>query len=186
MRNSTPRGFAMVEVVMATAIVGGLTVAALSLAGSSAGHKINAANIARGRVLCRSLAEEISTRPVADWSGAGLDLYINTSDVVVGNDSNLVTIPTATANGTRSGFISIDAYNGYTDSPPQDENGNIIAGYTGWTRVVTVRSARYGIPDLDAMYERGLRRVTVESSFGGKIIASTTFLRSSEWERVQP
>ena len=185
MRNSAQRGFAMVEVVMATAIVGGLTVAALSLAGSSASHKINVANTARGRMLCRSLAEEISTIPVANWSDGGLDISVKLDAFVIeGEDVKAKTVLSKA--GIRSSFTTIDSFDNYSQSPPVNDAGDAISGYAGWTRTVNVEIVSFTSPDTVSASETGLRKITVEAVYAGKTIASTTFLRSSEWERVQP
>lgn len=184
MRKMTKHGFAMVEIVLATAIVGGLAAAAMSLAASSAGQKARAANLARGHMLCRSLAEEIATRPVIDWNSGGLDIDISDGAFALKAD------PTATratkGMGTRSSFATIDEYRGYSESPPADENGSVIAGYTGWTRRVEVEVVRLGDPDTVQASETGLRKVTVSVQLGDEVIAQTSFLRSSEWERLQP
>ena len=185
MSKRNPRAFAMVEIVMATAIVGGLAAAAMTLAASSAGHKVSAANAARGRALCRSLAEEISTMPVADWSAGGLDITIaKGSNTVSGSDARAKTV-TVDAKG-RSLFTSVDGYSGYSESPPRDKDGNTLPGFTGWTRSVTVEIVNFSNPGTVSAAESGLRRVTVSAIYGGKTIATSTFLRSSEWERVQP
>lgn len=178
------RGFAMVEIVLATAIVGGLAAAAMSLAASSAGQKTRAANLTRGHMLCKALAEEIATRPVADWSSGGLDLSINDGTWALKADSSAVRADSGT--GNRSTFATIDEYDGYSESPPTDENGNVLAGYSGWTRGVEVEAVRLGDPDMVSPQETGLRKITVKVQIGDEIIAQTTFLRSSEWERVQP
>ncbi|MCA9274356.1 MAG: prepilin-type N-terminal cleavage/methylation domain-containing protein [Phycisphaerales bacterium] len=183
----TRTGFAMIEVVMATAIIGGLAVGALTLVASAAQQKTNAANLARGQMLCRSLAEEISTRPVADWSSGGLDIDVDLAGVnikIKGSDAKTVSITGGT--GKRSGFTTIDDYTGYTESTITDEDGNTISGYSGWSWRVGVKVADIASPSSDDNKESGLRRVTVESYFQGRLVATTTFLRSSEWERVQP
>ncbi|RNC81340.1 MAG: prepilin-type N-terminal cleavage/methylation domain-containing protein [Phycisphaera sp.] len=184
MRKKTKRGFAMVEIVLATAIVGGLAAAAMSLAASSAGQKARAANLARGRMLCRSLAEEIATRPVADWSSGALDISIGDGSFALKADSTAVRAVKGA--GKRSSFVTIDEYDGYSESPPTDEDGNVLAGYTGWTRGVEIEVVRLGDPDLVQASETGLRKITVKVQYGDEQIAQTTFLRSSEWERIQP
>ena len=184
MRAKRSCGFAMVEIVLATAIVGGLAAAAMSLAASSAGQKTRAANLTRGHMLCKALAEEIATRPVADWSSGGLDLDISDGSFALKTDPD-ATRATKSA-GNRSGFVTIDEYDGYSESPPTDENGNVIKGYAGWTRGVEVDVVRFGEPDFLSPQETGLRKITVKVQVGDEIIAQTTFLRSSEWERVQP
>jgi len=180
------RGFAMVEVVMATAIIAGLTVGALTLVASTAAQKANAANIARGQMLCRTLAEEIATRPVANWSGGtGLSINVDVGVLkITGSGNKPVTLSSGT--GNRSTFAVIDNYRNYTETPPKDEDGNLLSGYSGWTRTVKVSPVTLASPATVSANETGLRLVTVTASYGGKNIASTTFLRSSEWERVQP
>ena len=41
-------------------------------------------------------------------------------------------------------------------------------------------------PNSASAVETGLRLVEVTAIYNGKTVATTTFLRSSEWERVQP
>ncbi|GAB5495150.1 MAG: hypothetical protein Phyf2KO_02300 [Phycisphaerales bacterium] len=184
MKKLHTHGFAMVEIVLATAIVGGLAAAAMTLAASSAGQKTRAANLARGRMLCRALAEEIATRPVTDWSDGALDLDISDGTFALKVDAGAVRATLGT--GNRSGFTTIDEYDGYSDSPPTDESGNVIPGYTGWSRGVEIDTVRFGNPDQAEGAETGLRKITVKVQVGDELIAQTTFLRSSEWERVQP
>lgn len=180
-----PRAFAMIEVVFATAIVGGLVVGALTLVASTAGHKANAANLARGQVLCRSLAEEICTRPVINWSSGGLDIEIDLGILVIkGVDATGISITAGT--GNRSTFSTVDAYKDYVESPPKDEDGNTLAGYAGWARTVSVESVTLADPTATSTTETGLRRITVRAMHQGRVMATSTFLRSSEWERVQP
>lgn len=175
--------FAMIEVVMATAIIGGLAVGAMSLVATAAGHKANAANLARGQMLCRSMAEEISTRPVTDWSKGSLNIEIDLGILKVTGGSGLsVTVGT----GNRSTFKTIDSYHNYTESPPKDEDGNTLAGYSGWTRTVKVLPVEFANPNTSSASETGLRKVEITASHQGKKVATTTILRSSEWERVQP
>ena len=180
-------GFAMIEVVMSVAIIGGIAVGALMLVASAAQQKTNAANIARGQMLCRSLAEEICTRPVTDWSdNSGLSIKIvGVGGVqVVGSDARPITLTLGL--GNRLLFDTVDDYAGYKETPPLDESGNAMPGYTDWKREVTVEVADLLSPDTNDARESGLRRVTVSSYYQGRLVASTTFLRSSEWERVQP
>ena len=179
------RAFAMIEVVMATAIVGGLTVGALTLVGSVAKQKASAAELARGQVLTRALAEEIATRPVRDWDQGGLDIQIDLGSLAI-NGSGAIGITITSGVGNRSTFETIDKYRNYTESPPKDEDGNTISGYAGWTRTVAVTPVTLANPTAVSATETGLRSVTVTSSYQGKPVAMTTFLRSSEWERVQP
>lgn len=175
--------FAMIEVVMATAIIGGLAVGAMSLVSNAAGHKANAANLARGQMLCRSLAEEISTRPVTDWSKGSLNLELDLGILKISGGSG-ITIRVGT--GNRSTFTTIDEYHNYTESPPKDEDGNTLAGYSGWTRTVRLLPVQLSSPNTASGTETGLRKVEITASYQGKKVATTTILRSSEWERVQP
>ncbi len=184
--NARTRGFAMIEVVMATAVIAGLTVGALTLVASTAAHKANAANVARGQMLCRTLAEEIATRPVADWSGGtGLDIKVDLSTLKITGSGNKPVTPSP-GTGNRSNFAIIDNYWNYSETPPKDEDGNILSGYSGWTRTVKISPVTLAAPGTGSANETGLRCVTVTTSYAGKTVASVTFIRSSEWEHVQP
>lgn len=187
---STPRAraFAMVEVVMATAIVGGIAVAALSLVGSVAKQKTDAAILARGQALARSLAEEIAAKPVTDWSdGTGLRMQLDSvMGIYILTGSDVVFKSITGKSGNRNLYTKIDDYKGYTESPPRDDSGVVLSGYTGWTRTVQVKLVDINMPGMSTIFETGLRCVEVTASYNGKPIATTTFLRSSEWERVMP
>ena len=186
---STPRAraFAMVEVVMATAIVGGIAVAALSLVGSVAKQKADAAILARGQALARTLAEEIATKPVNDWTAnpSGISISIDPDTVMIMGPGK-VSVALTGRSGNRSAFTIIDNYRDYTESPPKNEDGTTIPGYTGWTRSVKIAPVDVTDPRIVSATETGLRCVSVTASYNGKPIATTTFLRSSECERVMP
>ncbi len=174
-RRTNAYGFAMIEAVLASAIVGGLVVAAISLVGSAARKKAFVAGTARARVLCRTMAEEICSRPVGGSAVVGVT--INPRD------------PADQTNGTVSGreaFTTIDQYDNWSSSPPKDEGGTIIPGLTGWTREVKVVNVSWLAPDVVVGSETGFRRVTVRVLRGQKELARTTFLRSADWEGIQP
>ncbi|HED54095.1 MAG TPA: hypothetical protein ENJ00_07825 [Phycisphaerales bacterium] len=174
-RRTNAYGFAMIEAVLASAIVGGLVVAAISLVGSAARKKAFVADTARARVLCRTLAEEICSRPVG---GSGIvRVTINPRD------------PADQTNGTVSGreaFTTIDQYDNWSSSPPKDEGGTVITGLSGWRREVDVKTVSWILPDVSSVIETGMRRVTVRVLRGQKELARTTFLRSADWEGIQP
>lgn len=181
------RAFAMVEVVMATAIVGGMAAAALTLVGSVSKQKADAAILARGQALARALAEEIATKPVNDWTSnpGGISINIDPDTVTILGPGKGAVVVTGKP-GNRSGFTKVDHYRNYTENPPKGEDGTAIAGYTGWSRSVKITPAELTNPRNISAVETGLRCIAITASYNGKPIATTTFLRSSEWERVMP
>jgi len=164
----------MIEAVLASAIVGGVVVAAISLVGSSAKQKAFVADSARARVLCRAMVDEISTRPVGGSAVVGVTI----------NPRNLVDQTNGTVSG-REAFTKIDDYDNWSSSPPKDEGGGTIPGLTGWTREVNVVTVSWLLPNVDSAVETGVRRVTVRVLRGQQVLASSTFLRSTDWEGIQ-
>lgn len=179
------RAFAMVEVVMATAIVGGIAVAALTLVGSVAKQKADAAVLARGQALCRMFAEEVATRPANDWNDGGMSITLNIINTTIHGPDAKPFSPHGSI-GNRSAFNTIDDYVGCIVSPPQFEDGTVIPGYSDWSVIVDVSIPRMSAVNSNSTNESGLRRISVQAIYNGKPIATTTFLRSSEWERVMP
>jgi type II secretory pathway pseudopilin PulG len=63
--------------------------------------------------------------------------------------------------GSRSAFNDVDDYTGWSESPPQNKDGTVIPGYTGWTRAVTVVWVDPNNPASVQNSDMGVKRITV-------------------------
>lgn len=83
-------------------------------------------------------------------------------------------------------YAAVDAYNGDSESPPVDSGGLPIAGFTGWSRTVTVEWVRYASGDITtSASDKGLKRVTVIVKHGNKEMARRVFLRTSAMDATR-
>jgi hypothetical protein len=162
------RGIAMIEAVLATAIVGGLVVAALSLVGSVSVERRVALERSTGRFLVQDLAEEIAALPVEAGDGSGVGGAVSElagslggrgggiggavselAKSLGGGASAEGEAVAAEATAVRSPFNEIADYDGYEQSPPVDRNGAPIPGADGWTRAVEVTEVDPADPEGD-------------------------------------
>lgn len=72
----------------------------------------------------------------------------------------------------------VDDFNGWSESPPQDESGNVIPGYSGWSRTVQVTRVMLESPDTEELMESGGKRIEVIVRFAGKELARSAAIRS--------
>lgn len=131
---------------MSVAIVGVMVVSATATFGSIARARRVQVESRLGTLLAQQLMTEILQQPFARSSG------------VFG----------AVAGQTRSIFDSVDAYDGYSASPPVSQGGTTLTDYANWTESVAVTYA-----DLTTLAASGsattLKKVTVTvTSPGGK------------------
>ena len=115
--------FTLIEAVTSTLIVGILLSAALTAASSSAVMQYHASDRARGRFLAEALMSEILSQQYIDPG----------SSPAFGPEGGEATSP-----ASRTNFDDVDDYNNWSESPPQNKDGTVIANFTGWTRTVSV------------------------------------------------
>lgn len=78
-------------------------------------------------------------------------------------------------------FDDVDDYNGRTESPPVDRDGDALPGFTGWTRSVRVEWVRLDAPNAAASPGSGVKRVTVTVQHAGRVAAELSALRTAAW-----
>lgn len=191
-------GIAMVEAVLATAIVGGLAVAAMSLVGSVAAERRVSVERSMGQLLVRQLAEEIAALPTDDsllaasepvgtsGSGSGssgggslLDGLVN--GILSGGSQTAQTLDSgdgSTVLSERELFLDVLAYDNYTESPPADRGGSEISGAGAWTRSVEVTEVTPSDLQGEAVAGTGVYRVRVTALVNGRLAGETAFYRS--------
>ncbi len=190
------RGIAMVEAVLATVIVGGLAVAAMSLVGTIATERRVAADRSVGHLLARQLAEEIAALPLDHTTRSGAEGGEDSED---GNDNGgrsgglvggiLGGVADAVAglageepdepdSADRSLLLDVLDYDGYTKSPPVDREGTALPGVEAWMRSVEVTEVLPGDPDGPEVGGTGVYRVRVTATLNGRLAGEMVFYRS--------
>jgi hypothetical protein len=116
------RGGGIVEVMISTALVGILVVAALdSVAMSFRTRRLNADRLA-GPTLAQNLMTEILSMPYTDPQNPGGANGINVGETA----------------GNRSTFDDVDDYHGWNNANAVNRDASVRTGYTGWTHSVAV------------------------------------------------
>ena len=138
------RGFGMVEAVFCVVLVGGLVVVSLDTLGASKVAQRNLGHRALGQLLASSLMSEILNLSYEDPNDAplfGLELLENPL--------------------TRWLFDDVDDYAGWTASPPQNRDGTVIPGLTGWSQTVQIHRVDPADFGIQKATDTGVKRVTV-------------------------
>jgi hypothetical protein len=170
-RRKTRRGGSLLEVSLSTLMVGLLMVGSLSTVGASKRHENSTGNNLVSQQLAYGLMNEILQQAYIEPGG--------TATPTLGKETGENT-------GNRSLFDDVDDYHGWTASPPQDRNGNALAGATGWTNSVTVTWADATTLAATSSVNTGLKKITVTTSKGGKTYSTLTSYRSICWASMLP
>lgn len=164
-RTSRTRGFSLIEVVIATAIVGGLLVAAMTAVGATARARQVTTDNDKALLLAKDLLDEVIAKPYFDPQGS----------------SSLGREVDETA---RSMFDDVDDFDGLVDDPPSTPDGRSATSQVGWKREVLVRWASRADIEVDAKNDEGIKRVEVRVSRRGKPICTLVALRTSAWDTL--
>lgn len=162
-------GFSLIEAVMATLIVGVLFVAAILTVGATGSAQLSTADRARGEQLALDLMNEILQQ--AYWEP---------------DERPTFGIEGAETTTSRARYDDVDDYNGWTESPPQNKNGTILPGLTGWTRRVAVEwvdPADLTVPSATAT---DLKRITVTVLRGDTPKGTLVSVRCAAWANTLP
>ncbi len=168
-RHQQHRGVTLAEVSISTLLVGLLVVGALK---SSAGVIQNWSAVSdeyRMAHLADLLLAEVSQNPYEEPGGSAS----------FGPEAG-------ETGGTRATWDDTDDFNGWTASPPQAPDGTSLAGFSGWTRAVSVRLAGIADPLTTPASDEGLKliEVTVTAPNGESLVRRT--LRSRWGQADQP
>jgi len=157
------RAFTLIECVVATAVVAGMTATALTTVAYSVRAQGKAADRAVGAMYADAMVAEIMTQPYADP---------NTGTATFGLEPGETT-------ASRANWDDVDDYAGYTDSPLQNKDGSVIPNTATWKRSVEVVWASPTSPATASVTETGCKRVTVTVRHNGFLVATRVFLRTN-------
>ena len=162
-RKTARRAFTIVEAVVATAIVAGMCVTALTTVAFSVHYQGKAADRAVGGFLAQAMIDEIVSQAYQDPN------YPNDP---LGPDPGEST-------SVRAAWNDVDDYNGWSESPLQNKDGSIIPNTTGWQRSVVVAWVQTSNPAATSATETGCKRITVTVTHNGFTVATRSALRTN-------
>jgi hypothetical protein len=155
-------GDGMIEVLVATVIVGVMVVAALnSLAMVARPQRLNADRLT-GPGLAQSLMAEIMSQPYTDPQQPGTSIGVDAGE----------------SSANRATFDDVDDYHGFYATDLKTKEGSNIPGYTGWTRSATVTWAERYTGTAWGSYDTNLKRITVTVTSPSGAITQLVTLRS--------
>lgn len=170
MRSQLPirrsRAFSLVEVIVATAIAGGLLVAALSAVGATASaRRFNSDNETAVR-LAKDLMDEILSKVYEDLLEPGK----------IGTETD--------EKDVRKYDTDVDDYHEFEESPPLTPDGDLVTTQAGWERSVKVFYASRSDIDVKAADDEGLKRIEVTASRYGRPLCTLVAVRSRGWDNL--
>ncbi|HVJ86030.1 MAG TPA: hypothetical protein VM452_10330 [Caulifigura sp.] len=153
-------GFSLIEIAISSLFVGTILVAAMSTTGAVVRFRSSTADQARATLLATDLLAEIQQRPYSDPN----------QTPIFGRESGET---------VRSQFDDVDDYDAWTESPPKNQAGTSLPGFTGWSRTVNVARAQRSAPIQTASSEEGLKRITVVISKNGVTLRTIDSLKAN-------
>lgn len=174
------RGIVMAEAVLATALVGGLAVAAMSLVSSVAVERQVASERSWGHLLSRQLADEIAALPVrveADAGGSLLDDTVKGAGDLLGDAVSGELLGEAVP--LRTSHDEIMDYDGLSESPPRFRDGSAVPGGDGWTRAVEITEVSATDLEGTEVAGTGVFRVRVTATLRGREAGEVVLYRTT-------
>jgi prepilin-type N-terminal cleavage/methylation domain-containing protein len=157
------RAFTLIECVVATAVVAGMMVTALTTVAFSVRAQGKAADRATGGMYAEALLAEIMSQAYIDPTAAvpvfGPEPGEGTSSRVNWND--------------------VDDYAGWTESPLQNKDGTVIPNTGAWKRSVEAAWVSPTAPATASATETGCKRITVTVRHNGVVVANRVALRTN-------
>jgi type II secretory pathway pseudopilin PulG len=152
---SARRGFNLVETAVATILVGFLLVASLNSAGASLRNQTLTSQRVTAEFLANGLMNEILSQ---EYVEPGL------ISSALGRDSG-------ESGGSRANYDDVDDYRNWSSSPPQNQDGSSMSGYTGWQQDVEVEWVSVDNIQSVSFFESGVKRIAVTISRNGTFLA---------------
>ena len=164
-------GFTLVEAVISMLIVGLMLVAALGTLGASARARHVQTSSSSGFTLARGLLTEVLQAAYEDPEDPGGGISQDSGE----------------SGGDRGDFDDVDDYDGWTGSPPEHEDGSLLADASGWQRQVTVTYANpVTLAAAGTTSDTGLKLITVTATGPTGEVTTLQALRSRSGAGEQP
>ena len=162
MSEADRRAFSLVEVLIATIIMGLLLVTAMRTVGSSIRAEIANADGCIGLSLAQGLMSEVMAAKYAEPG----------ETPAFGPEAS-------ETGGTRSGFDDVDDYHLWNASPPRNRDGTEIPHRAGWQRSVIVEYVDAHDLTTAVGTDQGVKRITVAVKRNDDTVAELVGIRTS-------
>ena len=159
------RAASLVEVAMASLLVGILLIAALNSVGARLRHQSMLADRQRAHRLAEQLLAEI------------MECRYDDPD-----ETPVFGVESSESGGTRNLFDDVDDFDGWDQTPPVDRIGTTLANSTGWRRTIDVAYALSNDMIGTSGTDQGMKRITVSVYLDGNLMISRVGIRTSAWE----
>lgn len=157
------RGLSMMEVVIATAVVGLMVAAALNAAGQSAQTALLTRERATGAWLADALLSEMMDAPA----------FVDGARGPEGDE----------VGGDREGFDDVNDYHGWVGRPPEDREGNPLSVDSGYMRLAVVWGVNPTDLETPGTMADDARLLIVRVMKGNRIVAERRAVRTRAMER---
>jgi prepilin-type N-terminal cleavage/methylation domain-containing protein len=155
------RGMSLVEVLLATVIVGGVLVGAMRMVGSVVHGRRLLVQQQRAEWLAMDLMEEILEKPYRDSDDLITEFGPELSELLV----------------NRADLDDVDDFHSWSESPPEDRQGNSLSGFSGWRREVEIKWVNPSQPANTVGSDQGGKRVTVRVLRNGDLLYEAVGVR---------
>lgn len=164
-------GYTLIEVVVSTMLVSVVLVGAMNLVGASLRGSVESSRKTRAVLLANDLLGEILQQQYLEptdtpaWGVEGSELM-----------------------SARTLWDDVDDYDGWDESPPQKKDGSVIPDSAGWRRWVEVKHVDPDnlATDLLDSNDQGVKRITVNVSLDGQLLASVVAIHTKAWIDMIP
>jgi len=161
-------GLTTVEVVVGAVLVSTLLVSSLTLLGASLHTHVVVNEMLDGPMLADQLLAEIMAQSYEDPEDGSTTRGTDTGE----------------STAARTDWDDVDDYDGLSNSPPQDRDGNSLTAFSGWTREATVVWADRDTGDEDSLSEAGEKRIEVQVTAPSAAV-TTRYAFRSRWGALE-
>jgi len=168
--HQTRRGLTLAEAVISMIIISVMLVAALNTVGAARTTEKKIGDRPRGLLLAEDLMSEILRQAYEDPGLAPGSFGLGGDEV---------------GDGSRNLWDDVDDYHGWSASPPQQKDGTVIPGFTGWERSVTVARANPG--DFGAAApatDTGVKQIRLTVTYDDAVVVSLVAIRTNALQFV--
>lgn len=161
-RAMTRHGFTLVEAAVCVLVTGLMLVAAMQVAAASNVMQYKTNERTTGQQLANALLVDVMA---LEYKDPGL-LPLFGCEL-----GELLT--------SKQSFNDVDDFDGWSETPPQNRLGVVLAGTNGWTRGVKVDYVNVPNVTSVSLFDTGAKRVTVTVRKGSRVVATAVGVRTS-------
>ena len=155
------RAFTIAECAVCVFIVGSMMVVALNVVGAAKVGQFKRGRLARGSLLAQAMMAEVLVRAYAE----PVDTPAFGPEVSEGSVTRLI-------------YDDVDDYHQWSACPPEAKDGTVLSDLTGWRRSVWVRYVSPDNFDTVMASDSGVKRIDVEVSHDGAVVATLRAVRT--------